>query len=124
MSPYLRKASPTSSSYPSPSFGKLWREGRCFIAKPNFITNISASPPFLLSKREEAVLQSKSKLYNYHICFGSLLITFEKSEYYQSIRKAGAVPCSSPFSPDINRGGKRLGEAVRERGCISKLLYF
>ena len=36
----------------------------------------SASPPRLLSKREEAGLYIFNQLYNYHINFSSLLITF------------------------------------------------
>jgi hypothetical protein len=40
----------------------------------------SASPPFLLSKREEAVLHIFNDLHNYHITCTSLLDIFENSD--------------------------------------------
>jgi len=70
-----------------PRFGKEW----CSSANPNLITTTSASPPFLLSKREEAALHLFNDLHIYHIIFISLLNTFEYSDYYQNLRKARAV---------------------------------
>ena len=84
---------------------------RCFITIPCFITTTSASPPFLLSKREEAVLQIFNELLNYHIIFITLINTFENSDTCWSLRKAWAVRCSSP--------SERLGEAVRDEALYS-----
>ena len=65
---------------------------------------IPASLPFLLSKREEAVLYLFTDPHNYHIDIISLFNIFEESDYYQNLRKARAVLCSSPL--------ERLGEAL------------
>ena len=62
------------------------------------------SPSFSLSKGEGAVLHCKSKRYNFHIIYISLLNIFEDSINNLSFRKAGSVRCSSPPSEE------RLGE--------------
>ncbi len=55
-----------------------------FVIRPHL-----ASPPFLLSKREKAVLQIFNNLHNNHINIISLLIIFGVTNCYQYLRKAG-----------------------------------
>lgn len=63
----------------------------------------SASPPFLLSKREEAVLYIFNQLHNYHISFSSLLTIFEDSDRIQGFRKARVVPGWPPLLEEVRR---------------------
>ncbi len=98
----VRQASPSfrASLLPFALLGNSKREGA--------VLHLFTRPhPLILLQKRRTVLHYKSKLHIYHIIFISLLNIFEESEYYQHLRKAGAVLCSSPL--------ERLGEAASSR---------
>ena len=57
----------------------------------SFCSLLTKPHPLILLTRRRTVLYCKSKLYNYHFIFISLLNTFEDVNYLLNLRKARAV---------------------------------